>query len=346
MLRELHIEGFRCFKSLHATPFGRVNLLVGKNSSGKTALLDAIELLVSENPTPFLGGLLRRQEVLLKMSEDLKTGQVTVHHLAAVAHLFCGHKASRTAEFSIKADGPSGLSIQVAISEMPKPLQPGQLGISFQREGGAGRILPLLPDGTLGYSPAAREPEGRKPVLFLSTALPDALSLSGLWDQIMLTDDEPLVIDALRIIEPRVERLAFRGEGPNRNIVVKLQGEKGNLLLGSLGDGMRRLLALALHLIPTRGGYLLVDEIDTGLHHSVMVKMWRLVIETAKRLDIQVFATTHSADCIKALAGVQDRTPLTTEDLMVHRVVAGMEHTISFTPEDLAAVAEFQGEVR
>ncbi|HHC24806.1 MAG TPA: ATP-binding protein [Desulfobacterales bacterium] len=42
---------------------------------------------------------------------------------------------------------------------------------------------------------------------------------------------------------------------------------------------------------------LLIDEIDTGLHFTVMENMWRLITQTAKRLDVQVFATTHNSDC-------------------------------------------------
>ena len=57
---------------------------------------------------------------------------------------------------------------------------------------------------------------------------------------------------------------------------------------------MRRLLALSLSLIRTEQGILLVDEIDTGLHWTVMEEMWRLVVETARRSSVQVFATTHS----------------------------------------------------
>ncbi len=56
--------------------------------------------------------------------------------------------------------------------------------------------------------------------------------------------------------------------------------------------------------VTSAGGCLFVDEIDTGLHYSVMAKMWHLLIETARRLDVQVFASTHSLDCLQALARV------------------------------------------
>ena len=56
---------------------------------------------------------------------------------------------------------------------------------------------------------------------------------------------------------------------------------------------MRRLLALAISLIQAKGGYLIVDEIDTGFHYSIMARMWELVVRTAQDSNIQVFAATH-----------------------------------------------------
>ena len=85
-----------------------------------------------------------------------------------------------------------------------------------------------------------------------------------------------------------------------------------------MGDGIWRLLALALSLVRARRGVLMIDEIDTGLHYSALEDMWRLVGLTAKRLDIQVFATTHSSDCWKALAAVCAEMGAGAEDATIH----------------------------
>ena len=71
-----------------------------------------------------------------------------------------------------------------------------------------------------------------------------------------------------------------------------------------MGEGMVRLFELALALVnsilPPAGGLLLVDEIESGLHYSVHEDLWTLVFKWAKDLNVQVFATTHSWDCIEA----------------------------------------------
>jgi AAA15 family ATPase/GTPase len=65
---------------------------------------------------------------------------------------------------------------------------------------------------------------------------------------------------------------------------------------------MLRVLQLSLKLFSAKGGFLLIDEFENGLHYSVQEKVWALLFEMAERLDIQVFATTHSWDCIESFA--------------------------------------------
>ncbi|TAH07269.1 MAG: ATP-binding protein, partial [Runella slithyformis] len=63
-------------------------------------------------------------------------------------------------------------------------------------------------------------------------------------------------------------------------------------------------LAIILAMVNCQNGYLLIDEFDNGLHVSVQKQLWEIVFELANRLNIQVFATTHSYDCIDAFSEV------------------------------------------
>jgi AAA15 family ATPase/GTPase len=67
---------------------------------------------------------------------------------------------------------------------------------------------------------------------------------------------------------------------------------------------MLRILQLVLKLLSAKGGFLLIDEFENGLHYSVQEKVWTLLFDTAKKLDIQIFATTHSWDCIESFTKV------------------------------------------
>ncbi|MDY6993794.1 MAG: AAA family ATPase, partial [Pseudomonadota bacterium] len=116
--------------------------------------------------------------------------------------------------------------------------------------------------------------------------------------------------------------------------------------LGILGDGIRRLLGLAVFLVKSAEGYLLVDEIDTGLHYSTMEDMWRFVIQTANRLNVQVFATTHSSDCVRALAWLQQDEPELAEYVVLHRIEADATQSTRYSAEELEIAARHHIEVR
>ncbi len=70
--------------------------------------------------------------------------------------------------------------------------------------------------------------------------------------------------------------------------------------LGIYIEGMNRLFGITLALVNARDGFVLVDEVESGLHYSVQPDMWRLVLRVSHGLSIQVFATTHSWDCVEA----------------------------------------------
>ena len=109
---------------------------------------------------------------------------------------------------------------------------------------------------------------------------------------------------------------------------------------------MRRLLALSLSLIRTEQGILLVDEIDTGLHWTVMEEMWRLVVETARRSSVQVFATTHSYDCIRGLASLVESRPDLAGDVSIQKIERSLKEAVRFDAKDIRAAVEQNVELR
>ena len=116
--------------------------------------------------------------------------------------------------------------------------------------------------------------------------------------------------------------------------------------MGSFGDGIKHLLGISLATIRSSGGYVMIDEIDTGLHHTVMGDMWRMLIETAKRLDVQVFATTHNLDCVRSLAFLHEQSPELCREVRLHRVERERERTVAYRPEEIKIAAEQNMELR
>jgi hypothetical protein len=211
-------------------------------------------------------------------------------------------------------------------------------------------IAPITKRG--GFQPnfmeRARPQDERPTVLFITTEALNRQQVLSLLEEAMLTPEEDTVIAALRTIEPDIERIAPVGGGYRHygasergGVAVKLAGQR--VPIGSLGDGIWRLLGIALALVRARGGVLLVDEIDTGLHYSVLESMWRLVYETARRLDVQVFATTHSRDCYESLAAIAHPTG---HDVTIQRIERGKSLAVSFSEAEIVQAAKRGIEVR
>ena len=131
----------------------------------------------------------------------------------------------------------------------------------------------------------------------------DTLTTTMLWDDVSLTVAEKDVINALQIVAPNVSNVNLIGAkngGNGRVPIVKMQDSSTPIPLRSMGEGMNRMLGIALALVNAKDGMLLIDEVDTGLHYSVLPDLWKLIFEVAHRLNVQVFATSHSWDCIQA----------------------------------------------
>lgn len=118
--------------------------------------------------------------------------------------------------------------------------------------------------------------------------------------------------------------------------------------MGVLGDGVWHAFLLGLAMVRAKGGLLLVDDIDTGLHYSTMADLWRFVsdLSSPDNLDVQVFATTHSRDCFESLAEVIRDNVAVTDTVSIHRIEAGLDAPVSFRGEDIRYVADHELEVR
>jgi hypothetical protein len=193
------------------------------------------------------------------------------------------------------------------------------------------------------------------PSQFITAESYGANELLGLWDTIALTPNEDRVLEALRILERDIERIAatamspeYYGNSGNQRggFRVKFKDVERPVPIGSMGDGIWRLLVIAFAIAQCKDGILLIDEIDTGLHYSVMTKMWKLIFGAAKELNVQVFATTHSYDCVKSLAELCYSDSEAAKEVTLQRVEKGKKHSIAYTADEIETAAIHQIEVR
>lgn len=359
---------------------GRINLVVGTNNCGKTSVLEAISILASRGrPESLWTALSRRGEHWFE--ENARGPRLEVD----ICRLFHGHTLTPGSAFSIKATNDrQDQQLTASVTELdPDPENPdpteqfsarqevlfdlgeaegqmgGRLALELRWDGKVplSQKFPISRRGGLRGEALDRLQRRRlddaAPVRLITTEALTRDEVVSLFETIVLTPEEEVTIEALRTIEPTIERIAPIGFDRRRfypqdrgGIVVKLKDSSQRIPIGSMGDGIWRMLGIALSLARSQGGILLVDEIDTGLHYSVMGNMWRMVLQTAERLDVQVFATTHSRDCYESLAQISRADVSVGGNISIQRIERDNSQAIAFSERDIVIAAERAIEIR
>ena len=358
MLSSLQIEQFRGFKKFELPDLERVNLLVGANNTGKTTVLEAVEFLGGGGHiSPLLRIAMRRGEYF--QTDDGQDG-VDIRHLfhnrklepGSFSRVEGAEEDKQFAEMRLThSDHQMALYEEPGTTDYETFVEKFSLELSGDKIGEEDDARPVKTIDLSQLNSSSRHLRS-KHTQFAPISPDSWHNLSELWDQIVLTPREEHVYQALRLIEPDIERFAFIGKGSHRRspfagAVVKRRKSDGRVPVGSLGDGIKRLVSLSLHLASASGGFFLVDEIDTGLHYTVLKDMWRLVLRTAEELDVQVFATTHSLDCLRALANFlkEERADLSST-VSVHRVEPELKQSICYSRDELTTAIKQELEIR
>lgn len=367
MLRRITVEKFRGFSALEVAPLARVNLLVGANNAGKTGVLEAAELIEwGADPTGIFDVLARREEYALDHQTRSDRSPYDVRGL------FHGRNPALGESFVLSGHNTGTASVQCTLRLLeeeelrraqialpleppPKPLAAEDDLLALHEAGVLPLALELVSNGHTSLFPLTGRYFGRlrhelahpAKVRFLGTSLFSPTTMASLWDEVALTPREEQVVETLRIIEPTVQRVAVLSGARKPMVYLQLAGQRQRVPLGSMGEGMKRLFALALAIGNTpRDGLLLIDEVDTGLHHTVMAQMWQLVLESSQALGFQAFFTTHSLDCLLALARVLGEHPKHAKLVALHRLERDRPTTTHFVGDELRRAIESELEVR
>lgn len=335
MLSSLVIKNFRALEEFQVDKLGQVNLIVGKNNSGKSSVLEAVSIYAGNGSRELLEDIAQKHdEKYLLDSNDL----ATFDNALPFEDFFTGrrfpdddssiqigdfHDPSKILdirsvylfekEVIVEDDAGEERSIirRLPISKKSKPDEIEVVGEALLVSKDQKSILIDFDKGRSRLRPYSSD-DKKIPFSLIPTQFISMDELAKEWDSIALTEGEEIVKTALKIILPEFERLTFIDTENNdkysrkrrRLAKVKISNLPRPVSLSSLGDGMLRVLQLVLKAFAAKGGFLLIDEFENGLHYSVQEKVWSLLFDISKTLDIQIFATTHSWDCIESFAKV------------------------------------------
>ena len=367
-LPSFEVTGFRGIRHLRIPGLKRVNLVVGLNNSGKTALLEGMRLFLHRRHSA-LAALIaqvvrshtdfRPPFARLGRNEEVEAGQIAAV-LAAADTLFY--------------DTTSGVSYVITLGPADDPdrsnslelWHPGsseesrRFHIDLENPAASGffslddAVLRVQRDEQDSFTipvewflrriplPSAGSPR----VVFIPATGFDSPLIANMWDRVQVAGQQDLVEAALRNVVPDLERIVVVGGGAQRSILLKTRKLGRPAPLRSMGDGVVRVFSFALALVVAQNGIVLIDEVENGLHYSVQDQVWEAIFRLSAELNVQVVATTHSWD---ALVGFQWAASKLGEEGILYRLDredGGEIRAVAFTEHEVAIAADQRIEVR
>lgn len=295
MFERIKINNFRGVRSAEISGMRCVNLFWGKNNCGKSTLLDSL-FLISGLSNPQLPLTINFFRDYVRVSEkDLSLN-------------FYNFDTSNQIEISAKNEHTRTLKINLVLSPtIGIDIKTNNLGASsnlLQRD--FGYRLDYSYDNEPYHSELIFKSLDMKANQITNSQYNETLLCKYLTPKFKLNTsdkalkemfenkDERFLLDTLRIISPEIIDLQLTEDA----ILVDMGAEQ-RIPINLMGDGIRKLLAIVVGIYECRNGVLLIDEIDNGLHYSVIGKVWEAIISSAIVNNTQVFATTHSIDSLK-----------------------------------------------
>ncbi|ACK70293.1 conserved hypothetical protein [Gloeothece citriformis PCC 7424] len=353
MLKDLRIQNYRGFEDFYIDGLARVNLIVGDNNIGKTSFLEAIYLLVNQDEYKRLLEVIYNHDDLIEERNLGMPYQPNIYGIYRIDNLFYGYRLELGKEITIISEKDLSIKIIFRVKNLTKydlfASEIGELEIFYIKNNNREKPHSLIiQEGGFLQIPDFTSFKNLKNNIFLSNKRLKTEDLASFWAEITLTPKEEKIINSLQIIEPDVERINFTSNPASKvQVIVKIKKYNYPIPLSSMGDGMRQILTLTMAAVNSENGVLLVDEIETGIHYKAQVDMWRLLMETAQELNIQIFATTHSWDCICAFQeALEEREDQSIGKLFRIDNKYGKLRSVEYTPDEIAVAVRQSIEVR
>ena len=344
MIRSFELVNFRGFKSAEIKECKRINVIVGRNGSGKTSLLEGLFLACGPSP-----------EVVFRLRQwrgfeaQVMAGAARVAQKAMWGDLFHEFDGVKPVKLYATGDIPHNRQLTIRPSQQnvtvsfdkSAPSLIYDYSVSFTWKVGKDEIVitPVVDSNGVHMPPIKETPTE---VFFYAanvnySAAESAGRLSDLSKSDRLGDFETTFKERY----PVVENISIEIYAGAPMIFAKVKHVREKVPLNLLSAGMSKLAAILLAFPTAPKSIVLIDEIENGLYYRDLPAIWQSLLRFANKFDCQIFASTHSRECIEAAASVAESSP---SDFSVIQASGGGLH--QFQGESFVRAIEDDIEIR
>ena len=353
-LENITIHQFRGLKELKLKDLGQINLLVGVNNSGKTSVLEALSIycnsldlrnwivtatarenLFTTSQTPIL--------ISLRWLFDKKTHQIGTIFISGdgqfavkdikvtyeeIEGMFSQKKLTRLNNLE-KLAGLIGSEYKLDNEEDVLQLRKG-LNLKIELNNNQSQLLDSKSSHCIKTYQIwehdfllSSDEIKHEYILITSTITPTShrsnVGQIKLLSEASFRNFKDDVLDLLSQMDANISDIEILADPESTDFYagIYIQHKKLGLVpLSSFGDGVRRLLHIALKLASVKGGILLIDELESTIHTEALQNSFQWLAKWSKEMNVQIFATTHSLEAVDALLAVNE----SASDLVLYRL--------------------------
>ena len=309
MLQSFKAQNFRCFQELDLTDLRRINIVVGKNASGKTALLEAIRLALGATPSVAVSLNQYRGITFFPVPPNREQFEAQWNSYffkfdsESIVSTECKDSDGHTANLRMYYDKERAIT---PIQQQQTALITTILPLCFERvdfSGQASKLYASIHPQGQGLNLEAGVELGLATEFFASSWFLNPAQNAQWFSQLSLDNREKELVEAVRSeFGPLISDLSVLALNPyGGSVYATVPFLTSKIPLSLVSSGINKFFTILAALLFRRGGVVLVDEIENGLYFERMPAFWKTILRLAKQYNTQVFASTHSNECLQSL---------------------------------------------
>lgn len=342
MIRSVDIQNFKCFKHLKLNDVRRLNVIVGDNGSGKTALLESIFF-----PLGTTTGLAARYRQQRGLDGHFTGSRIQIED-ALFGELFHKFDYQTPVRLIVKGDGPETRSLTISRGRLDEHTQGGTVTLIYEDSEGNKRTF--YPD-VLKTSPLAGIdfPDTGEDMpnffYFAATRTPGSIETAGRFSDLSRARRQQQFVEVFAKEYRWLQDINIELIAGAAALYGTLDSIDDKIALPNISGGINRITAILLTIASRPQSIVLVDEIENGIYYKHQTAIWTGLLKFLRQHDGQMLATTHSKEWLDALVEAAGKQ---IDDVAVWRVEGGPDgrEILQFSGDTLKAGVEHGVEVR